>query len=212
MSNFKNVTVVDHPLVQHKLALLRDKNTSTRKFRELMHEVSLLLGYELLRDMPMEEVDVETPLEKTKAKKLAGKKLCLISILRAGNGLLEGLLDLAPAARVGHIGLYRDPETLIPVEYFLKFPDDLEKRQVIIMNPVLATGGSAIAAIGRAKDYDALDVRFLCLVASPEGIKQVHEQFPDVKIFTAAIDREINAQGNLLPGIGDAGDRIFGTK
>lgn len=212
MNKMKNVTVVDHPLVQHKLAILRDKNTTTKEFRDLLHEVSLLLGYELLRDLPVEDVEIETPLEKTKAKMLSGKKLCFISVLRAGNGLLDGLLDLVPSARVGHIGLYRDPETLIPVEYFLKFPDDLESRKVVIVNPVLATGHSAVAAISRAKDFDATDVRFLCLVASPEGIKHVHEHYPDVQIFTAAIDREINTQGNLLPGIGDAGDRIFGTK
>jgi len=207
-----NVQIVDHPLIRHKLAILRDKNTSTNEFRDLLREVSLLMGYELLRDLPTEEVEIETPLEKTKAQMLAGKKLCIVSILRAGNGFLDGLLELVPSARVGHIGLYRDPETLIAVEYYLKFPDDLETRQVIIVDPMLATGHSAVAAIDRVKDQDATDIKFLCLVASPEGIATVQDAHPDVQIYTAAIDRELNDHGYILPGIGDAGDRIFGTK
>jgi len=207
-----NVHVVDHPLIRHKLALLRDKNTSTNEFRDLLREVSLLMGYELLRDLPTEEVEIETPLEKTKAHMLSGKKLCIVSILRAGNGFLDGLLELVPSARVGHIGLYRDPDTLIAIEYYLKFPEDLPTRQVIIVDPMLATGHSAIAAIDRVKDQDATDIKFLCLVAAPEGIEALHEAHPDVQIYTAAIDRELNDHGYILPGIGDAGDRIFGTK
>lgn len=208
----ENIHVVDHPLIRHKLAIMRNKNTSTNEFRDLLREVSMLMGYELLRDLPTEEVDIETPLEKTKAQMLAGKKLCLVSILRAGNGLLDGLLELVPSARVGHIGLYRDPEQLIPVEYYLKFPEDLATRRVIIVDPMLATGHSAVAAIGRVKDEDVSDIKFLCLVASPEGIETVREAHPDVQIYAAAIDRELNEHGYILPGIGDAGDRIFGTK
>lgn len=207
-----NVNVVDHPLIRHKLAILRNKNTSTNEFRDLLREVSLLMGYELLRDLPTEAVEIETPLEKMTAHMLTGKKLCLVSILRAGNGFLDGLLELVPSARVGHIGLYRDPETLIPVEYYLKFPDDLPTRQVIIVDPMLATGHSAVAAIDRVKDQDATDIKFLCLIASPEGIKTVQEAHPDVSIYAAAVDRELNDHGYILPGIGDAGDRIFGTK
>jgi uracil phosphoribosyltransferase len=208
----KNLHIVTHPLVQHKLALLRDKETSTNKFRDLLREISLLMGYELLRDLPTEEVEIETPLEKTKARKLAGKKLCIVSILRGGNGLVDGLLELMPSARVGHIGLYRDPETLGPVEYYLKFPDDLPNRKVVIVNPMLATGHSAVAAISRVHGADATDIRFLCIVASPEGIATVRESYPDVPIYTAAVDRSLTENGFILPGIGDAGDRIFGTK
>lgn len=207
-----NVHIVDHPLIRHKLALLRDRETSTNEFRDLLREVSLLMGYELLRDLPTEEVEIHTPLEKTTAQMLSGKKLCIVSILRAGNGFLDGLLELVPSARVGHIGLYRDPETLIAVEYYLKFPDDLETRQVIIVDPMLATGHSAVAAIDRVKDQDVTDIKFLCLVASPKGIETVQDAHPDVQIYTAAIDRTLDARGYILPGIGDAGDRIFGTK
>lgn len=208
----ENVHVIDHPLIRHKLAILRSKHTSTNEFRDLLREVSLLMGYELLRDLRTEAVEIETPLEKTQAQMLAGKKLCLVSILRAGNGFLDGLLELVPSARVGHIGLYRDPETLIPVEYYLKLPDDLATRQVIIVDPMLATGHSAVAAIDRVKDQDATDIKFLCLVASPEGLKTLHEAHPDVPVYAAAVDRELNDHGYILPGIGDAGDRIFGTK
>lgn len=208
----QNVHIVDHPLIRHKLTIMRRKETSTNEFRDLLREVSMLMGYELLRDLPTEEVEIDTPLERMKGQMLAGKKLCLISILRAGNGLLDGLLELVPSARVGHIGLYRDPETLIPVEYYLKFPEDLGTRQSIIVDPMLATGHSAVAAIDRVKDQDATDIKFLCLIASPEGIATVQEAHPDVPIYTAAIDRELNDHGYILPGIGDAGDRIFGTK
>ena len=207
-----NVHVVNHPLIRHKLAILRDKRTSTNEFRDLLREVSLLMGYELLRDLPTEDVTIETPLESMTAQMLAGKKLCLVSILRAGNGFLDGLLELVPSARVGHIGLYRDPETLIAVEYYLKLPEDIETRQVVIVDPMLATGHSAIAAIDRVKDQDATDIKFMCLIAAPEGIKALQEAHPDVAIYTAAIDRQLNDHGYILPGIGDAGDRIFGTK
>jgi len=206
------VTVIDHPLVQHKLSVLRSKETGTNEFRNLIREISTLMGYEILRDLPMEEVEIETPLEKMKTKMLAGKKLCILPILRAGTGFLDGLLQLVPLAKVGHIGLYRDPETLVPVEYYLKFPDDLPSRRTIIVDPMLATGYSAIAAVERAKEAEATDIKFMCLIASPEGIKNFHEEHPDVPVYTAAVDRQLNDHGYILPGIGDAGDRIFGTK
>ncbi len=208
----KNVHVIDHPLIRHKLTLLRNKSTSTNEFRDLLREVSLLMGYEVLRDLPTEEVEIETPLEKTKGYQLSGKKLCLISILRAGNGFLDGLLELVPSARVGHIGLYRDPDTLVPVEYYLKFPEDMASRQAIIVDPMLATGNSAVAAVDRVKDQDVTDIKFLCLLAAPEGIKTLLEAHPDIHVYTAAVDRELNDHGYILPGVGDAGDRIFGTK
>ncbi len=206
------VVIIDHPLVQHKLSVLRAKETNTNDFRNLIQEISILMGYEILRDLPMEEVEIETPLEKMKTKMLAGKKLCIVPILRAGTGFLDGLLHLVPLARVGHIGLYRDPETLVPVEYYMKFPDDMSSRRVIVVDPMLATGNSAVAAVERVKDAEATDIKFMCLIAAPEGIKTFQEAHPDVPIYTAAVDRELNAQGYILPGIGDAGDRIFGTK
>lgn len=208
----KNVHVIDHPLIQHKLSIMRDKSTTSYDFRNLIREISMLMGYEVLRDLPLEEVEIETPLEKMKTKVLAGKKLCIVPILRAGTGFLDGLLQLVPNARVGHIGLYRDPDTLVPVEYYLKMPDDLPNRQVIIVDPMLATGNSAVAAVERVKDMDATDVKFMCLIAAPEGIATFQEAHPDVPIYTAAIDRQLNNHGYILPGIGDAGDRIFGTK
>jgi uracil phosphoribosyltransferase len=206
------VIVIDHPLVQHKLSVLRSKDTNTNDFRNLIREISILMGYEILRDLPMEEVEIETPLEKMKTKMLAGKKLCIVPILRAGTGFLDGLLQLVPLARVGHIGLYRDPETLVPVEYYLKFPEDMGSRRVIVVDPMLATGNSAVAAVERVKDSEATDIKFMCLIAAPQGIKTFHEAHPDIPIYTAAIDRELNDHGYILPGIGDAGDRIFGTK
>jgi len=207
-----NVIVIDHPLVQHKLSVLRSKDTGTNEFRNLIREISILMGYEILRDLPMEEVEIETPLEKMKTKMLAGKKLCVVPILRAGSGFLDGLLQLVPLAKVGHIGLYRDPETLVPVEYYLKFPDDLPNRRVIVVDPLLATGNSIVAAVERVKDAEATDIKVMCLIASPEGLRNFHEAHPDVPVYTAAIDRELNEDGYILPGIGDAGDRIFGTK
>lgn len=212
MKTPKNVHLIDHPLIRHKLTIMRDKKTSTYDFRHLLREISLLMGYELLRDLPTEDVTIETPLEEMTGQQLAGKKLCIVSILRAGNGFLDGLLELVPSARVGHIGLYRDPETHVPVEYYLKFPDDMANRRVVVVDPMLATGNSAVAAIDRVKATDATDIKFLCLISCPEGIKTLHEAHPDVSIYTAAIDRELNDHAYILPGIGDAGDRIFGTK
>lgn len=206
------VNLIDHPLVQHKLSIMRDKTTSTNLFRQLLREISVLMGYEVLRDLPVEKVAVETPLETMQTPKLSGKKLCFVSILRAGNGFLDGLLDLVPSARVGHVGLYRDPETLVPVEYYLKLPDDIENRLVVVVDPMLATGNSAIAAVERVKQQDVTNIKFLCLLAAPEGIAAFQEAHPDVPIYTAAIDRELNDHGYILPGLGDAGDRMFGTK
>ena len=206
------VTVVGHPLVQHKLALMRRKETSTAEFRQLLREISLLLAYEVTRDLPLTEVEIETPLQAMKAPKLEGKKMALISILRAGNGLLDGMLDLVPSARVGHIGLYRDPETLVAVEYYFKVPDRLEERQVIVVDPMLATGNSAAAAISRIKDAGAKEIKYVCLLAAPEGVEALREAHPDVAIFTAAIDEKLNDHGYIVPGLGDAGDRLYGTK
>lgn len=207
-----NVTVVDHPLVQHKLALMRRNDTSTGVFRQLLREIALLLCYEVTRDLPLTEEEIETPITRTRAPKLEGKKLVFVSILRAGNGLLEGLLDLVPSARVGHIGLYRDPETLVPVEYYFKVLHDLGERRVIVVDPMLATGNSAVAAISRLKEEGAKDIRFLCLLAAPEGIQAVHENHPEVPLITAAIDERLNEHGYIVPGLGDAGDRMYGTK
>ena len=208
----KNVHLINHPLIQHKLSMMRGKDTNTQDFRILLREISMLMGYEVLRDLPTAEVEIETPLEKMQARMLSGKMLCIVPILRAGNGFLDGLLHLVPAARVGHIGLYRDPETLVAVEYYLKFPDDLPNRRVIVVDPMLATGHSAIAAVDRVKDAEATDIKFMCLIAAPEGLKAFHEAHPDVPVYAAAVDRELNDHGYILPGIGDAGDRIFGTK
>jgi uracil phosphoribosyltransferase len=207
-----SITVVDHPLVRHKLSLMRVRDTSTSKFRLLMREISLLLGYEATRDLALEEMDIETPLEAARVPVLAGKKLCLVSILRAGNGILDGLLDLMPSVRVGHIGLYREPRTLQAIEYYLKLPDDLPERDVILVDPMLATGNSAVAAISRLVELGARRIKFVCLVAAPEGIANVHRVFPEVAILTAAVDRGLNDHGYIVPGLGDAGDRLFGTK
>ncbi len=206
------VTVIDHPLVQHKLTLMRRTETPTAKFRQLLREISLLLGYEVTRDLPLEDQQIETPLQTMAAPVLSGKKLVLISILRAGNGLLEGMLDLMPSARVGHVGLYRDPDTLVAVEYYFKVPDDLGNRPVIAVDPMLATANSAIAALQRIKDAGARDLKMVCLLAAPEGIARFQDAHPDVPIFTAAIDDHLNDHGYILPGLGDAGDRLYGTK
>lgn len=208
----KNTHILDHPLIRHKLAHLRDQNTPSHIFRDLMKEITILLGYEVLRDMQTKEQEVQTPLENAKVQMLEGRKHCLVSILRGGNGLLNGMLELMPLAKVGHIGLFRDPERLIPVEYFLKLPDDMNEREVIILDPMLATGKSAIAAIDRVRSYDAVNVKFLCIVAAPEGIKAVRDEYEDIPIYTAAIDKGIDEKGNILPGIGDAGDRLYGSK
>ena len=206
------VTVVDHPLVQHKLTLMRDKSTSTAGFRRLLREISLLLCYEVTRDLALTTQHIETPLAEMEAPVLAGKKLVFASILRAGNGLLEGMLDLVPSARVAHIGLYRDHETLKPVEYYFKAPDDIADRLIIVVDPMLATANSAIAAVQRLKDRGADRLRFLCLLAAPEGVERFTSAHPDVPVFTAAIDKHLNDKGYIVPGLGDAGDRMYGTK
>jgi uracil phosphoribosyltransferase len=207
-----NVTVIDHPLVQHKLSLMRRKGTPTATFRQLLLEISLLLGYEVTRDLPVEMEEIETPLTKMQAPTLAGKKLVLISVLRAGNGLLEGMLDLMPSARVGHVGLYRDPDSLVAVEYYFKVPQELGDRQVIVVDPMLATANSAIAAVQRIKEAGAVNVKMVCLLAAPEGIKAFQDAHPDVHIYTAAVDDHLNEHGYIVPGLGDAGDRLYGTK
>jgi len=206
------LTVVDHPLVQHKLSLMRDRDTSTAEFRRLLREISLLLAYEATRDLPLETTEIHTPLERGSFPLLSGKKLCLVSILRAGNGILDGMLDLLPSARVGHIGIYREPRTLEAVEYYLKLPEDLAERDVILVDPMLATGNSAVAAISRLVELKARSIKFVCLVAAPEGVETVLNVFPGVTIVAAALDRCLDDHGYILPGLGDAGDRLFGTK
>ena len=210
--NRENIITVNHPLIKHKLSIMRDVETPTAKFRELLREISLLLAYEVCRDLETEEVSVQTPLELVKVPKIAGKKLCFISILRAGNGLLDGMLDLVPSARVGHVGLYRDPKSLVPIEYYLKLPDNLEERLCVVVDPMLATGNSAVAGVQRIKDAGAKRIKFVCLLAAPEGLSTFSKQHPDVQIVTAAIDRELNEHAYILPGLGDAGDRMYGTK
>jgi len=208
----QNVTVVDHPLIQHKLTIMRDKETSTAGFRRLLREIAHLLCYEVTRDLELEMIPIETPIQQMDAPTLKGKKLVFASILRAGNGLLEGMLDLVPAARVAHIGLYRDHETLQPVEYYFKAPNDIDDRLVIVVDPMLATANSAIAAVDRLKRRGANKIRFLCLLAAPEGIEKFIKVHPDVPIFTAAIDSHLNEKGYIVPGLGDAGDRMYGTR
>lgn len=206
------VHVIDHPLVQHKLTLMRRKDASTSSFRTLLNELSMLMAYEVTRDMPTHEVEIETPLEKMRARMIDGKKLVLVSILRAGTGILDGMLTVVPGARVGHIGLYRDPQTKQAIEYYFKMPQDMQERDVIVVDPMLATGNSAIAAIERVKATHPKSIKFLCLLTCPEGIKALRQAHPDVPIFTAAIDRQLNSHSYILPGLGDAGDRIFGTQ
>lgn len=208
----RDVHIIDHPLVQHKLTLMRKKDTSTKSFRELVHELSALLAYEITRDMPMQEIEIETPLETMKSRVIDGKKIVLASILRAGNGFLDGMLQVIPGARVGHVGLYRDPATLKAVEYYFKMPSGMEERDVIVLDPMLATGNSAVAAVDRLKATKPRSIRFVCLVTCPQGIKTFHDAHPDVPIYTPAVDRGLNDHGYIVPGLGDAGDRIFGTK
>ena len=206
------IHIVDHPLVQHKLSLMREKTQPTATFRQLMREVSLLLAYEVTRDLPLETTEIDTPLELMQAPVLSGKKLCFVSILRAGNGLLEGMLDLLPSARVGHVGIYRDPDTLNAIEYYYKVPQDIDDRLVIVVDPMLATAHSGIAAVDRLKQGGAKKMKFVCLLAAPEGISAFTTAHPDVPLYTAAIDRQLNEHGYSLPGLGDAGDRLYGTR
>ena len=208
----ETLTVVGHPLILHKLTIMRRKDTTTDNFRRLLREISQLLAYEVTRDLPLEMVPIETPLAAIDAPQISGKKLCLVSILRAGNGMLDGMLDILPAARVGHIGLYRDPATLAAVEYYFKVPDDIADRLVIAVDPMLATGHSAAAALTRLKAAGAASIKYVCLLAAPEGIAALQAAHPDVPIYTAAVDDHLNSHGYIVPGLGDAGDRLFGTK
>lgn len=204
--------VIDHPLIQHKLTIIRDKNCGTKVFREVVNEIAMLMAYEVSRDMPLEDVVIETPITKSTQKTLSGKKVAIIPILRAGIGMVDGILELIPAAKVGHIGLYRDHETLEPVEYFVKMPEDIDARQLFVVDPMLATGGSAIMAIDSLKARGGSNIKFVCLVAAPEGVKALQDAHPDIDIYTAALDEKLNEQGYIIPGLGDAGDRLFGTK
>ena len=206
------VEIVDHPLIQHKISLLRDRNTGTKEFRDLVSEIAMLLCYEATRDLPTEEVEVETPVALAHTKVLAGRKLALVPILRAGLGMVDGMLNLIPAAKVGHIGMYRNEETLEPVEYYCKLPNDINEREVFVLDPMLATGGSACDAIGQIKKRGAKHIKFIGLVAAPQGLKALHEAHPDVDIYVGALDEKLNDNGYIVPGLGDAGDRIFGTK
>jgi len=206
------VHVIDHPLVQHKLTLMRSQETSTSKFRSLLREISMLLAYEVWRDLPTTLVDIQTPISAMQAPMLDGKKTVLVAILRAGGGILEGMLDVLPSARIGHIGLYRDPKTLEPVEYYYKVPEDMESRDVVVVDPMLATGNSAVAAVTRLKQSKPRSIKFVCLLTCPEGLATFHEAHPDIAVFTAAIDERLNEKSYIVPGLGDAGDRLFGTK
>lgn len=206
------VHVFDHPLIQHKLSYIRDARTGTKEFRELVDEVGMLMAYEVTRDLELQDIEIQTPVTKMTAKRLAGKKLAIVPILRAGLGMTDGVLSLVPAARVGHIGLYRDPETLEAVEYFAKMPQDIDERQIIVVDPMLATGASAIEAISSLKKRGAKSIRFMCLIAAPEGVEKMQEAHPDVDIYIAALDEKLNDKAYITPGLGDAGDRLFGTK
>lgn len=206
------VYVFDHPLIQHKLTYIRKKDTGTKEFRELVDEVATLMAFEITRDLSLEDIEIETPVARTKSKVLSGKKIGLVPILRAGIGMVDGVLKLIPAAKVGHIGLYRDPETLHPVEYYVKLPKDIKERDLIVVDPMLATGGSAIAAIDSLKKRGGKSIKFMCLIAAPEGVKALQEAHPDVDIYIAALDEKLDEHGYIIPGLGDAGDRLFGTK
>jgi len=208
----KNVTIFDHPLIQHKTTILRDKNTPNKEFRELVEEITMLMCYDALRDLPLDDVEIETPITKTTQKMISGKKMAVVPILRAGLGMVNGLLNLVPAAKVGHIGMYRDEETMQPHEYYCKLPADIEERLIVVVDPMLATGGSAIDAIRQIKSYGGQHIKFLCLIAAPEGIKALTDAHPDVEIYCANVDEGLNDKCYIVPGLGDAGDRIFGTK
>lgn len=212
MSSSPQVHVIDHPLVQHKLTLMREKERSTNSFRRLLHEISMLMAYEVTREMPTQLVEIETPLEKMQAPMIEGRKTVFVVIMRAGAGLLDGMLEVVPGARVGHVGLYRDPKTLIAVEYYFKMPHGMSERDAIVLDPMLATGNSAVAAVERLKETRPKSIRFVSLLAAPEGLKNFHAHHPDVPVYTAAIDRQLNEHGYIVPGLGDAGDRLFGTK
>jgi uracil phosphoribosyltransferase len=206
------VHLIDHPLVQHKLTLLRRRESSTKTFRQLVNEIAALVAYEVLRDVPLHDIEIDTPLETMTGRVIDGKKLVFVSILRAGTGILDGMLDVVPSARVGHIGLYRDPKTLVAIEYYFKMPGDLHERDVVIVDPMLATGNSAVAAVDRLKECGPKSIKFVCLLTCPEGVAAMRAAHPDVPIYTAAVDRQLDEHGYILPGLGDAGDRIFGTK
>ena len=208
----KNIHIMTHPLIQHKVSLIRDKNTKVKEFREMVSEIAMLMCYDATRDFKTVEVEIETPVATAKTPVLAGKDIAIVPILRAGMGMVDGILTLIPNAKVGHIGRYRDPETLEPVEYYCKLPDDIENRDVIVLDPMLATGGSAIAAVTFLKQYGANNIKFMCIIAAPEGLNRLHTTHPDVEIFCAALDKQLNDHGYILPGLGDAGDRIYGTK
>ncbi|HEX6643449.1 MAG TPA: uracil phosphoribosyltransferase [Gemmatimonadales bacterium] len=212
MTSFPNLTVLGHPLIQHKLTLLRDRDTTTRDFKQLVNEIAMLMAYEVTKDLPLEPVEIETPLERMTGKQVAGKKLTLVPILRAGLGMVDGVAQLIPSARVGHIGLYRDHDSLEPVDYYFKIPSDEMERDFFVLDPMLATGGSAAAAVGALKRAGAGRIRFLCLVAAPEGVTRMLDAHPDVPVYAASLDRQLNAKGYILPGLGDAGDRLFGTR
>ena len=208
----ENVYIMEHPLIQHKISMLRNKNTGTNEFRTLVEEIATLMGYEALRDLPLEDVEVETPIETCMTPMLAGKKLAIVPILRAGLGMVNGVLSLVPSAKIGHIGLYRDEETHEPHEYFCKLPNPIEQRTIVVTDPMLATGGSAVAAIDFIKQHGGKHIKFMCIIAAPEGVKRLHEAHPDVQIYVGHLDRELNENAYICPGLGDAGDRIFGTK
>jgi len=212
MTTTPQVHLISHPLVQHKLTLMRQKDRSTSSFRRLLNEISMLMAYEVTRDMPTQLIDIETPLEPMQSPVIDGKKTVFVSILRAGSGFLDGMLNVVPGARVGHIGLYRDPKSLVAVEYYFKMPHDMHERDAIVLDPMLATGNSAVAAVDRLKEENPRSIRFVCLLAAPEGLKHFHAAHPDVPVYTAAIDRQLDEHGYILPGLGDAGDRLFGTK
>ncbi|MBQ1769333.1 MAG: uracil phosphoribosyltransferase [Turicibacter sp.] len=206
------VNILDHPLIQHKLTQIRQKETSTTQFRQMINEIGGLMVYEITRDLPLEQIEIETPVAKTKANVIAGKKMVVVPILRAGLGMVDGILQMIPSARIGHIGIFRDEETLQPVEYFAKFPDELDQRDIFIVDPMLATGGSAIAAINSIKQRGAKNIKLVCLVGAPEGVKAINDAHPDVTVYLASLDEKLNEKGYIVPGLGDAGDRIFGTK
>lgn len=212
MSDFPNLSIIDHPLIRHKLTVLRDRETSKKKFKELVDEIAMLMAYEVTKELPLQEVEIETPLERTVQLRLAGKKLTVVPILRAGLGMVEGVVRLMPSVRVGHIGIYRDHDTLEPVDYYFKIPPEPEARDFIVIDPMLATGGSAVAAVQFLKARGAARIRFMCLVAAPEGVRRMLETHPDVQVYSAALDRELDENGYIRPGLGDAGDRLFGTR